>query len=55
MKKTKRANRFAVRDAYGAELLATYAGENEHEIVERDDGYIEAAHTAKTYFSEYSS
>ena len=53
MKKTKRANRFAAKDAYGAELLATYAGENEHEIVERDDGYIEAAHTAKVYFSEY--
>lgn len=29
-------------DAFGQKLLAAYTGEEVHEIVERDDGYIDA-------------
>jgi SAM-dependent methyltransferase len=39
-------------DAYGATLLGCFAGRSEHEILERDDGYIEAG-PARTYFREY--
>ncbi len=54
MKRAKKRSRYAMQDAYGAELLATHAGENDFEIVERDDGYIEAGTTVKMYFTEYA-
>lgn len=55
MKRKRRRERLAANDAYGAELLATHKGENELEIIERDDGYIDAGPTVKAYFSEYAS
>lgn len=39
-------------DAFGQILSGVYGGSDAFEIVERDDGYIEAI-TAKAYFSEY--
>lgn len=40
-------------DAYGQEIWAYYNGREVFEIVERDDGYIDATHGPKIYFSEY--
>ena len=40
-------------DAYGQEMWAYYKGKEVFEIVERDDGYIQASATTKVYFSEY--
>jgi len=41
-------------DAYGQEIWAYFKGRECFEIVERDDGYIDAISTApKMYFSEY--
>jgi hypothetical protein len=40
-------------DAYGQEMWAYYKGKEVFEIVERDDGYIEASATTKIYFSDY--
>lgn len=46
------------QDAYGAEILAAYktAGHGVMEIIERDDGFIDAAHTGPPrYFSDYAA
>ncbi len=40
-------------DAYGQEIWAYYKGREVSEIVERDDGYIDATSSPKVYFSEY--
>ena len=41
-------------DAFGQEMWACYRGERTSEIVERDDGYFEAAqYCPKMYFLEY--
>ena len=40
------------QDAFGQMLFALYGGSEVFEIVERDDGYIEAM-PAKGYLSEY--
>jgi SAM-dependent methyltransferase len=40
-------------DAFGQVLSASFKGEEAYEVVERDDGYIDAMST-KGYFSEYS-
>jgi 2-polyprenyl-3-methyl-5-hydroxy-6-metoxy-1,4-benzoquinol methylase len=41
-------------DAFGQEMWACYKGEKTSEIVERDDGYIEASeYGPKMYFLEY--
>lgn len=40
-------------DAYGQELWSFYKGKEINEIIERDDGYIDAHQAASTYFSEY--
>lgn len=39
-------------DAYGQEILACYKGREVSEIVERDDGYIDAL-SPRIYFSDY--
>lgn len=39
-------------DAYGYELWSYFKGERKFEIVERDDGYIDAGLGGKIYFSE---
>jgi len=41
-------------DAFGQALLAAYKGEEVHEIVERDDGFVDAMST-RMYFSDYES
>ena len=41
-------------DAYGAELMAIHRGETDVEIIERDDGYIEAADGRAAYFGDAS-
>jgi SAM-dependent methyltransferase len=41
-------------DAYGQEMWAYYNGREGFEIVERDDGYIDAT-SPKIYFSEYEN
>ncbi|UCH30957.1 MAG: class I SAM-dependent methyltransferase [Candidatus Bathyarchaeota archaeon] len=40
------------QDAFGQKLLAAYKGEEVYEIMERDDGYIEAM-GIKGYFSDF--
>jgi SAM-dependent methyltransferase len=42
-------------DAYGAELIAAYKprGRTIFEIIERDDGYVDASLWPKRYFSKY--
>jgi len=40
-------------DAYGQEIWAYYKGREVFEIVERDDGYIDASTYPKTYFSDF--
>nr|ADQ54412.1 ubiquione/menaquione biosynthesis methyltransferase-like protein [uncultured marine crenarchaeote E37-7F] len=40
-------------DAYGQEIWAFYNGRRSLEIVERDDGYIDATRTPTMYFSTY--
>jgi len=40
-------------DAYGQEMWTYHNGEESLEIVERDDGYIEASPTPRIYFSKY--
>ena len=42
-------------DAFGQELWAYYKGNEALEIVERDDGYIDACTSPKTYFSEFEN
>lgn len=44
------------KDAYGNVLYDIHSGNNPNagEIIERDDGYIEYAGSARNYFSEYS-
>lgn len=43
-----------IRDAYGAELMAIYRGdESVYEIVERDDRFIDASPWPKRYFGDY--
>lgn len=42
-------------DAYGQEIWAYYKGREVFEIVERDDGYINASSSPKMYFSEYEN
>lgn len=43
-------------DAYGQEIWACYEGREVHEIVERDDGYIDASPQGpKIYFSNYEN
>jgi len=37
-------------DAYGQEIWAFYQGREVFEIVERDDGYIDATLSPKVYF-----
>jgi len=39
-------------DAFGQELWAYYKGQEVFEVVERDDGYVDAM-SPKVYFSEY--
>lgn len=39
-------------DAYGEELWARHNGRESFEIIERDDGYVDAIDT-KVYFSDY--
>ena len=39
-------------DAFGHELWACYKGEEVFEVVERDDGYVDAI-SSEVYFSEY--
>jgi SAM-dependent methyltransferase len=41
------------RDAYGQEVLAFYKGKPVPEIVERDDGFIDAASGPKRYFASF--
>lgn len=41
-------------DAFGQALSAAQKGENVHEIIERDDGYVDSMST-KGYFSEYEA
>ncbi len=41
------------QDAYGHELLDYLNGITGSEIVERDDGYVDASGGAKDYFAEY--
>jgi len=50
MRKTKSMK--TEEDAYGQEIWAYYKGREVFEIVERDDGYIDALNP-KVYFSEY--
>lgn len=40
-------------DAYGQEIWAYFNGREVFEIVERDDGYINASEYTKIYFSDY--
>jgi len=40
-------------DAFGQEIWAYYKGGESLEIIERDDGYFDAASLPKMYFSEY--
>lgn len=42
-------------DAFGQELWAYHKGNEALEIVERDDGYIDACTSPKTYFSEFEN
>jgi len=42
-------------DAFGQEIWAYYKGEDVFEIVERDDGYFNAAANPRMYFSEYEN
>ena len=41
------------QDAYGHEIYDHLKGANNFEIVERDDGYIEASNGSLEYFAEY--
>jgi SAM-dependent methyltransferase len=41
-------------DAYGMELMAIHRGDEEYEIIERDDGYIDIADALGTYFASYA-
>lgn len=41
-------------DAFGHALLAVHKGEEVHEIVERDDGFVDSMST-KGYFSDYEA
>lgn len=41
-------------DAYGRELLGQFDGQSVYEVVERDDGYIDA-HPAAGYFAPYEA
>ncbi len=40
------------QDAYGQVLLSVYNGDDNFEIIEREDGYIDAGHAAR-YFTPY--
>jgi SAM-dependent methyltransferase len=40
-------------DAFGHEVYDYLEGENEHEIVERDDGYITVTNAPRLYFAGY--
>ena len=52
MRKSKALN--PKEDAYGQEISAYYKGREVSEIVERDDGFINASiHLPKIYFSKY--
>lgn len=42
-------------DAFGQEIWAYYKGRECFEIIERDDGYFDAASLPKMYFSEYEN
>ena len=41
-------------DAYGMELMAIHRGDEEYEIIERDDGYIDVADGLGTYFAGFT-
>jgi hypothetical protein len=41
-------------DAFGHALLAVHKGEEVHEIVERNDGFVDSMST-KGYFSDYEA
>jgi SAM-dependent methyltransferase len=43
----------ASQDAFGQMIRARFMGQHPHEVVERDDGYIDVSGGAETYFSEY--
>ncbi len=41
------------QDAYGRQIFDHYNGKTVYEVVERDDGYIDASGGAPDYFAEY--
>ncbi len=54
MNKTiKKVNKATHSDVYGEELWGLYKKQTDLEIVERDDGYINADGYGKIYFSDY--
>ena len=48
MKRVDRRN-----DAFGLEIVSFFEGGRPFEIVERDDGYIDAANSTRQYFAEF--
>ena len=42
------------QDAYGHEVYDYYCGIGEHEIIERDDGHIDASHGLRRYFAQHA-